>query len=115
MFIQESLVVCRLRRNGDFRLTESSRGSSDNRNLSTTDNGHSGTYEYANTQVDGFEERNAINSCSKEYTSSYRPNSVRQNDSESESDRQLIHDSPNGSSAPYKVCFMLSTHVKVAN
>ncbi|XP_071730868.1 NAC domain-containing protein 40-like [Rutidosis leptorrhynchoides] len=99
---QESLVVCRLRRNGDFRLTESCRGSCDTRNMSTPDNGDS---EYENNQVDGFDKRHddaAIKSYSKESTSSYRSSSVRQNDSESDSDRQLVHDSPHGSSTPFK-------------
>ncbi|KAI3692695.1 hypothetical protein L6452_32517 [Arctium lappa] len=96
---QESLVVCRLRRNGDFRLNESSRGSSDHRNLSAADNANSGTNEYANTQSEWFDEANAVKSCSKESTSSYRSHSFEQNDSGTESERQLIHESPNGSSS----------------
>nr|XP_043630509.1 NAC domain-containing protein 40-like [Erigeron canadensis] len=100
---QESLVICRLRRNGDFRLTESSKGSSDHRNLSTADDGHSGMNENANTQVDGLENYgNPIKSYSKESTSSYRSQSVAQNDSETDSDQQPFQDSPHGSSDPYK-------------
>ncbi|XP_024995743.1 NAC domain-containing protein 40-like isoform X2 [Cynara cardunculus var. scolymus] len=99
---QESLVVCRLRRNSDFRLNESSRGSSDQRNLSAADNGNSGTNEYANTQIEWFDEANAVKTCSKESTSSYRSHSFEQNDSGSESERQLIHESPNGSSSQLK-------------
>ncbi|XP_024995742.1 NAC domain-containing protein 60-like isoform X1 [Cynara cardunculus var. scolymus] len=101
---QESLVVCRLRRNSDFRLNESSRGSSDQRNLSAADNGNSGTNEYANTQIEWFDEANAVKTCSKESTSSYRSHSFEQNDSGSESERQLIHESPNGSSSQLKEC-----------
>lgn len=130
VFLQESMVVCRVRRNGDFRLTESSRGSSDHRNLSAIDNGDYGTNEYANTQRDGFDEANTqmdgfdrdsthmdgfhkpnnIKSCSKGSTSSYRSHSVEQNDSESESHQQLIHDSPHGSSS-HKVRFLFSVQV----
>ncbi|KAL4567673.1 hypothetical protein LXL04_023265 [Taraxacum kok-saghyz] len=97
---QESLVVCRLRRNGEFRLTESSRGSSDHR---TENDHHSGTNEYANNApVDGFDEANALKSTSKDSTSSYRSHSVEQNDSGSESDQEAVHESPHGSSTLYK-------------
>ncbi|GJZ15643.1 NAC domain-containing protein 89 [Tanacetum coccineum] len=104
---QESLVVCRLRRNGDFRLTESSKGSNDLRNLSPTDNAHySGSNENANIQRDGSDEGNPMkSSCSKESISSYISHSVEQTESESDSDRQLIlHESTHGSSSPYKDC-----------
>ncbi|GJW17387.1 NAC domain-containing protein [Tanacetum coccineum] len=102
---QESLVVCRLRRNGDFRLTESSKGSNDLRNLSPTDNAHySGSNENANIQRDGSDEGNPMkSSCSKDSISSYISHSVEQIESESDSDRQLIlHESTHGSSSPYK-------------
>ncbi|GJR34908.1 NAC domain-containing protein [Tanacetum coccineum] len=69
---QESLVVCRLRRNGNFWLTESSKGSNDLRNLSTTDNGHySGANEIADTQRDGSDKGSHMKSCSKDSTSNY--------------------------------------------
>ncbi|PWA34677.1 NAC domain-containing protein [Artemisia annua] len=103
---QESLVVCRLRRNGDFRLTESSKSSNDLRNLSTTDNDHySGANENANIQRGGSDEGNPLKSCSKDSASSYMSHSVEQIESESDSDRQLIrHESTHGSSNPYKDC-----------
>ncbi|CAH1412607.1 unnamed protein product [Lactuca virosa] len=95
---QESLVVCRLRRNSDFRLNESSRGSSDNKSHSGTTN------EYANNnQMDGFHDTNdTIKSASKESTSSYRSHSDDQNGSGSESDPEANPESPHGSSTPYK-------------
>ncbi|KAF5775118.1 putative transcription factor NAM family [Helianthus annuus] len=104
---QEALVVCRLRRNGDFRVNESPRGSSDHRISPAADNDHdhSATNECANnTQIDGdgFDDENAIKSCSMESKSSYRSHSIEQNDSESVSDQQLIDDFPDGFSTPYK-------------
>ncbi|KAK1418974.1 hypothetical protein QVD17_28128 [Tagetes erecta] len=103
---QEALVVCRLRRNCDFRLNESSRGSSDHRASSAADNDHhSATNEHAsNTQidVDRFDEGNANKTCSMESKSSCRSDSVEQNESESVSDQQLVHGSPSGYSTPYK-------------
>ncbi|XP_023736136.1 NAC domain-containing protein 40 [Lactuca sativa] len=95
---QESLVICRLRRNSDFRLNESSRGSSDNKSHSGTTN------EYANNnQLDGFHDTNdTIKSASKESTSSYRSHSDDQNDSGSESNPEANPESPHGSSTPYK-------------
>nr|GEV02389.1 NAC domain-containing protein 89 [Tanacetum cinerariifolium] len=104
---EESLVVCRLRRNGDFRLTESSKGSNDLRNLSPTDNAHySGSNENVNIQRDGSDEGNPMkSSCSKDSISSYLSHSVEQTESESDSDRRLIlHESTHGSSSPYKDC-----------
>ncbi|KAI3703357.1 hypothetical protein L1987_73372 [Smallanthus sonchifolius] len=103
---QEAKVVCRLRRNGDFRLLESSRGSSDQRISSAADNYHpSATNEYANsTQIDGdaFDEGNAMKSCSVDSKSSYRSDSGEQNDSESVSDQLLNNKWPSGYSTPFK-------------
>ncbi|XP_076914351.1 NAC domain-containing protein 40-like [Bidens hawaiensis] len=106
---QEALVVFRLRRNGDFRLNESSRGSSDHRISSAADNDYldqSATNEYLNnTQIDGdmFDDGNAIKSCSMESKSSYRSHSVEQNGSESVSGQQHNDDLPDGGfSTPYK-------------
>ncbi|KAM0069685.1 hypothetical protein Hdeb2414_s0001g00004431 [Helianthus debilis subsp. tardiflorus] len=111
VFIKEALVVCRLRRNGDFRVHESPRGSSDHRisPAADTDHDHSATNEYAsNTQIDGdgFDDGNAIKTCSMESKSSYRSHSVEQNDSESVSDQQLIVDSLEGFLTPYKVSYL---------
>ncbi|KAJ0672636.1 hypothetical protein HanOQP8_Chr13g0499491 [Helianthus annuus] len=111
VFMKEALVVCRLRRNGDFRVNESPRGSSDHRISPVADNDHdhSATNECTNnTQIegDGFDDENAIKSCSLESKSSYRSHSVEQNDSESVSDQQLIDDFPDGFSTPYKVSFL---------
>ena len=76
LFMQESLVVCRLRRNGYFRLTESLKVSNDLRNLSITDNGHySGANENANIQRGGSDEGNHMKSFSKDSTSSYMSHS----------------------------------------
>ena len=115
LFMQESLVVCRLRRNGDFRLTESSKSSNDLRNLSTTDNDHySGGNENASIQRDRSDEGNPLKSCSKDSTSSHISHSVEQIESESDSDRQLIlHESTHGSSNSYKVRFLLLTRAKI--
>ncbi|GKC52529.1 hypothetical protein Tco_1075274 [Tanacetum coccineum] len=61
----------RIRRNGNFRLTESSKGSNDLRNLSITDNGHySGANENANIQKDGSDKGSHMKSCSKDSTTS---------------------------------------------
>ncbi|KAI3503958.1 hypothetical protein L1887_32478 [Cichorium endivia] len=100
---QESLVVCRLRKNSDFKLNESPRGSIGPRNFSVSHTSHSDAKEYAdNALADGFDDSNAIKSNSKGSASSYRSHSFEQNDSGSESDQKATHESPHGSSSPHK-------------
>ncbi|KAK9068071.1 hypothetical protein SSX86_012182 [Deinandra increscens subsp. villosa] len=100
---QEALVVCRLRRNGDFRLNDSSRGLSDqNMSSSAADDYHPSVN--AQNNGDGSDEGNAMKSCtSMESKSSCRSDSFEQNESDSTSDQGLIDgDSLAGFSTPFK-------------
>ncbi|PSS03120.1 NAC domain-containing protein [Actinidia chinensis var. chinensis] len=88
---QDSLVVCRLRKNTEFRLNDSPRqGSSSLRPLSTKDSINFTLSEVAVEQLGLLEGAKAVESCLKECSSSHNSHSVEQQiDSESESNLKL--------------------------
>ncbi|GFZ07281.1 NAC domain containing protein 89 [Actinidia rufa] len=86
----DSLVVCRLRKNTEFRLNDSPRqGSSSLRPLSTEDSINFTLSEVAVEQLGLLEGAKAVESCSKECSSSHNSHSVEQQIDESESNLKL--------------------------
>lgn len=81
MYLQDSMVVCRLRKNSDFRLNDTTnRGSSSQSPLSTMQKS-----ENAITEV-GIDQGDKATECySKKSTSSYDSHSIEQIDSASDS------------------------------
>ncbi|XP_015577653.1 NAC domain-containing protein 40 [Ricinus communis] len=83
---QDSLVVCRLRRNVEFRPNDNSnRNSLNRRQLSASDGGIERT---------GMSEGDKRAECSRKCSSSYDSHSIEQIDSASESDQKLSNEAP---------------------
>ncbi|XP_058213607.1 NAC domain-containing protein 40-like isoform X2 [Rhododendron vialii] len=91
---QDSMVVCRIRKNPDFRLNESPRQDSSNQRQLSTENSSDVTLsEVGVEQLDLLEKAKAVESCSKECSGSYDSHSVeQQNDPGSESDWELANE-----------------------
>ncbi|KAG5566507.1 hypothetical protein RHGRI_002162 [Rhododendron griersonianum] len=91
---QDSMVVCRLRKNPDFRLNESPREDSSNQRQLSTENSSNVTLPEVDVeQLDLLEKAKAVESCSKERSGSYNSHSVeQQNDPGSESDWELANE-----------------------
>ncbi|KAF7153314.1 hypothetical protein RHSIM_Rhsim01G0202700 [Rhododendron simsii] len=102
---QDSMVVCRLRKNPDFRLNETPRQDSSNQNesprqdssnqrqLSTEDSSDVTLSEVGVEQLGLLEKAKAVESGSKESSGSYNSLSVeQQNDPGSESDWELANE-----------------------
>ncbi|PON65233.1 NAC domain containing protein [Trema orientale] len=82
---QDFMVVCRLRKNSEFRLNDSmNRASSGQRPLSTMPNSNCAISEAGTDQAD-----KAVECCSKKCSSSYDSYSIEQIDSASESNQKL--------------------------
>ena len=84
-YLQDSMVICRLRKNSEFRLNDSSnRASLSQKPLSTTPNSDCAVSEAGTDQVD-----KAVECCSKKCSSSYDSYSIEQIDSGSESNQKV--------------------------
>ncbi|XP_024025054.1 NAC domain-containing protein 60 [Morus notabilis] len=81
---QDFMVVCRLRKNSEFRLNDSNRASSSQRPLSTMHNSNCAASEVGTEPGDKANE-----CCSKKCSSSYDSYSIEQIDSASESSQKL--------------------------
>ncbi|XWS52811.1 hypothetical protein CRYUN_Cryun11dG0104100 [Craigia yunnanensis] len=101
---QDSLVVCRLRRNTEFRLNNTSnRASRNQRQLSTMHDSNHATSDGVTDQTGMSERDKAVEFYSKKATSSYESHSTEQTDSASESELKLSNDvGPTESSTPQK-------------
>ncbi|KAM1149832.1 hypothetical protein ACFX15_029436 [Malus domestica] len=85
---QDSMVVCRLRKNSEFHLNDTTnRGSSSRGPLSTMHKGESAVSEIGNDQGD-----KAVECSSKKSTSSHDSQSIEQIDSASDSYQKLVTD-----------------------
>ena len=118
LFIHECLVVCRLRRNGNFHLTESSKGSNDLIKISNTDNSH-----YLGAKIMRIFKgtglmRVIIWSHSQrilQATTCFTQSNILDQSSKSDSDRQLIlHESTHGSSWINLSKIQIEQYVQVA-
>ncbi|KAK2971898.1 hypothetical protein RJ640_000521, partial [Escallonia rubra] len=99
---QDSVVVCRLRKNNDFCLNDSPRdGSLNQRHLV---NGDADNYalEDGIQQTGVLEEAKTYESCSKECTSGYNSHSVEQVNTGSESDERLMDGFPQHASSSHQ-------------
>lgn len=99
------MVVCRLRKNPDFRLNESPRQDSSNqRQLSTENSSDVSLSEVGVEQLGLLEKAEAVESCSKECSGSYKSHSVeQQNDPGSESDWELANEFSHLGSSSHQV------------
>ncbi|XVF46969.1 hypothetical protein PTKIN_Ptkin03bG0071200 [Pterospermum kingtungense] len=89
---QDSLVVCRLRKNSEFRLNNSSNQAPRNQQqLSTHDSNHA-TSDGVTDLTGTSEGDKAVEFYSKKATSSYDSHSIEQIDSASESEQKLSND-----------------------
>ncbi|XVF69234.1 hypothetical protein PTKIN_Ptkin11bG0064600 [Pterospermum kingtungense] len=101
---QDSLVVCRLRKNNEFRLNNTSnRAPCNQQQLSTMDDSNHANSDGGTDQTGMSEGDKAIDFYSKKATSSYDSHSTEQIDSASESEQKLSNDvGPTESSTPQK-------------
>ncbi|XP_052187654.1 NAC domain-containing protein 40-like [Diospyros lotus] len=101
---QDSLVVCRLRKNYDFRLNDG-QSSSSGRQLQTEGDGNVNSLEADVIEQSGIPEgAKAVESCSKEGSSSYTSHSVQeQTDSGYESNQNLTRECSEPGSSSYQV------------
>ncbi|CAN4099013.1 unnamed protein product [Withania somnifera] len=96
---QDSMVVCRLRKNSEFHLNDTPRNQRNQ--LVATD---SATALSGAGQLDSLELVNVGDCCSKEGSSSFHSHSVEQIDSGSESDKPTKEFSQHDSSGHFKDC-----------
>ncbi|KAH7862618.1 hypothetical protein Vadar_007279 [Vaccinium darrowii] len=91
---QDSMVVCRLRKNTDFRINDSPRqGSSSQRQLSTENSSNATLSEVGVEQLGILERAKVVESCSKEGSGSYNSHSAEQQiDPGFESDWELANE-----------------------
>ncbi|KAK2998239.1 hypothetical protein RJ639_023918, partial [Escallonia herrerae] len=99
---QDSMAVCRLRKNNDFCLNDSPRDGSLNQRHLVNGDGDNYALEDGIQQTDVFEEAKTYESCSKECTSSYNSHSDEQVDTGSESDERLIDGFPQHASSSHQ-------------
>ncbi|XP_022754089.1 uncharacterized protein LOC111302443 [Durio zibethinus] len=98
---QDSLVVCRLRKNSEFRLNHTSNQAT--RQLPTMHDSNHATSDGGTDQTGMSEGDKLVESPSKKATSSYDSHSIEQIDSASESELKLSNDvGPTESSTPLK-------------
>ncbi|XP_021278361.1 NAC domain-containing protein 89 [Herrania umbratica] len=99
---QDSLVVCRLRKNSEFRLSNTSNQAPQDQQLSTMHDSRA-TSDGGTDQTGISEGDKAVEFNSKKVTSSYDSHSIEQIDSASESEEKHSNDvAPTESSTPLK-------------
>ncbi|XP_068311790.1 NAC domain-containing protein 89-like [Pyrus communis] len=95
---QDSMVVCRLRKNSEFRLNDTTnRGSSSRSPLPTMHKGESAVSEIGNDQGD-----KAVECSSKKSTSSHDSQSIEQIDSASDTYQKLVTDATQADSTGHQ-------------
>ncbi|XVF05107.1 hypothetical protein REPUB_Repub05bG0143100 [Reevesia pubescens] len=101
---QDSLVVCRLRKNSEFRLNNTSNQAPRNqRQLTIMHDSNHATSDGGTDQTGMSEGDKAVEYCSKKASSSYDSHSIELIDSASESEQKLSNDvGPTESSTPQK-------------
>lgn len=104
------MVVCRLRKNSEFRLDSNPRRRSHDKKQSSgpenNNNNNNNCAALSGVEYSGVREGTmvAAESCSKEGSSSYNSHSVEQNDSGFEWDDKTTNDmSPHGSSSHWRI------------
>lgn len=104
-YLQDSLVVCRLRKNCDFRLNNTPNQASGSRRMPH----NNCTMSEGGTDVTGMSEGDkAVESCSKKCSSSHDSYSIEQTDSANEAEQKLLDDvNLTASSSHQKVGFFL--------
>ncbi|CAK9171443.1 unnamed protein product [Ilex paraguariensis] len=101
----DSLVVCRLRKNIKFHLSDTPRkGSLNRRHLSTGNDFNFASAAVNNEQMTGFEGSKAVDCCLKECSTSYNSLSVGQVDSGSESEQRLTNEFSQHDSSSHQDC-----------
>ncbi|KAL9416564.1 hypothetical protein AB3S75_039705 [Citrus x aurantiifolia] len=99
---QDSLVVCRLRKNSDFRLNKTSTRASQHRRVH---NSNCAVSEGGTDQTGMSEGDKAVECSSKKCSSSHDSYSIEQTDSASEAEEKLLDDvNPTESSSHQKDC-----------
>ncbi|EOY33354.1 NAC domain-containing protein 74, putative isoform 3, partial [Theobroma cacao] len=100
---QDSLVVCRLRKNSEFRLNNTTNQASRNQQELSTMHDSRATSDGGTDQTGMSEGDKAVEFYSKKVTSSYDSHSIEQIDSASESEEKHSNDvAPTESSTPQK-------------
>lgn len=107
-FLQDSLVVCRLRKNNEFRLNDAAnQGSPSQRHLAITNNNNNSTSEVGIDHAGISDGDRAVECSSKKCSSSHGSYSIEQIDSESDSDQRPTNEvSQPKSSSHQKVCYI---------
>lgn len=99
--LQDSLVVCRLRKNSEFRLNKTSTRASQHRRVH---NSNCAVSEGGTDQTGMSEGDKAVECSSKKCSSSHDSYSIEQTDSASEAEEKLLDDvNPTESSSHQKV------------